>query len=94
MTSDEVVERIKLWGAAKKTKKRKGKGKQSNLTSAKTALDDIVVCESCGQVYSDDEAENWIGCDACESWWHFWCAGLVGMLTENDERLRENCLSK
>ena len=97
LTNDEVMERIQNADrekeAAKKSKKRKGK--QSKHTSeAETDLDDVVACESCRQAYCEDEAESWIGCDVCESWWHYWCAGLQSMLTEEDEWLCENCLPK
>ena len=98
LTSDEVTERIQNADRerekAKKTKKkRKDEDKQPKPTSeAETDQDDVVACESCGQAYSEDEAESWIGCDVCESWWHFWCAGLQSMLTEDDEWLCENCL--
>ena len=37
----------------------------------------------------DSEAADWIGCDVCDSWWHYWCAGLDGMLTEDDHWICE-----
>ena len=39
----------------------------------------------------EDEAEDWIGCDECESWWHYWCAGLDKMLSEEEEWLCDFC---
>ena len=44
-------------------------------------------CEKCGQVYTDAEADSWSGCDSCETWCHYWCAGLPTMLTAEDEWL-------
>ena len=31
------------------------------------------------------------GCDECESWWHYWCAGLDKMLSEEEEWLCDFC---
>ena len=97
LTSDEVTERIQNADRererAKKTKKKK-KDQDKRSKSTSEASDHEVACENCGQTYSEDEAESWIGCDVCESWWHFWCAGLSSMLTEDDEWLCENCLQQ
>ena len=35
-------------------------------------------CEVCGGSYDDDSEKRkkaWIGCDGCDRWFHFWCAG-------------------
>ena len=40
----------------------------------------------CRQIkYVEQEAEDWIGCDDCESMLHFWRAGLNRRLEENEE---------
>ena len=35
-------------------------------------------CEVCGGSYSGDSEKRkkaWIGCDGCDRWFHYWCAG-------------------
>ena len=106
LTSDEVLERLEKAVADREAKKRvKGKTtkraqtSQSALSSRRggsthttqSATEDKVNCESCGQAYTVDEAESWIGCDNCESWWHYWCAGLPHMLSAEDDWMCDNC---
>ena len=109
LTSDGVVERIERADAERAAKKKsggkKGKNTQSSMSrrrntrgeSTKTATQkqdaDEVSCENCGQVYTDAESDSWIGCDTCETWWHYWCAGLQSMLSEEDEWFCEHCLT-
>ena len=101
LTSDEVVERLELAEAEKAKKKaekektkaaRKGKGKKGKKgTTASSEVSgehiDETTCSKCEQVYTEEEAEDWIGCDECDTWWHYWCAGLDRMLEENEEWL-------
>ncbi len=96
LTSDQVLERLeqaeaeKVRKAAEKARKaaEKKSGKKGKKRAAKTSTaskePDIVHCGECHELYTDDDAENWIGCDMCESWFHFWCVGLDQMLTEDD----------
>ena len=106
LTSDEVIERIERAVVDREAKKRgKGKGTKRVQTSKSTmssrrgastcatesATDDKVSCESCGKPYTVDEADSWIGCDNCESWWHYWCAGLPHMLAAEDDWMCNNC---
>ena len=106
LTSDEVVERIERADAERAAKKKsggkKGKSAQASKSRKRGELatktdtqrqDDEVCCENCGQVYTDAESDSWIGCDTCETWWHYWCAGLQSMLSEEDEWFCEYCLS-
>ena len=96
LTSDQVLERLeqadaeKARNAAEKAaeKARKAAQKKSGKRAAKTSTasqePDSVLCGVCHELYTDDDAENWIGCDECEAWFHFWCVGLDQMLTEDD----------
>ena len=104
LTSDEVLERIEqedVEKAAKKAEKRTKSSKSSKIggsTTIVTEEQDIdeetdVKCEKCGQVYTDTEADSWIGCDSCETWCHYWCAGLPSMLTAEDGWLCDYCMS-
>jgi len=83
LTNDEVAQRLEEADRVRKAAKKKKKGKASTAKQiSQTDQDETVdMCESCGQEYSEEEAEYWIGCDACESWWHYWCGGLQSMLT-------------
>ena len=102
LTSDEVVERIEKADAEKAAKKaaeraakkaakkasKSAKSRKQAQSTAKTQEQDTVVhCEECAQIYTDAQADSWIGCDSCETWWHYWCAGLPAMLTEEDDWL-------
>ena len=49
-------------------------------------------CEKCAKAYTD--ADIWVGCDICETWCHYQCAGIPAMLTEEDEWLCEYCLTQ
>ena len=104
LTSDEVLQRLQeaeeqkarkaeeqkaRKAAAKKARAKKSSTKQKTSTS--TCSDDTATCGKCGQIYTEDEAEDWIGCDECESWWHYWCAGLDKMLSEEEEWLCDFC---
>lgn len=75
--------------AAERRKKTAGKKKTTKTRkSSDTGLEDseteAVYCSKCEELYTDSEAGDWIGCDECDSWWHYWCAGLDRMLTEDD----------
>ena len=77
LTSDDVLEQLRKADAertSKKAKKTSGITKKSSRTK-KSESDsiDTTRCGKCGQVYTDDKAEDWIGCDRCESWWYSWC---------------------
>lgn len=100
LTSDEVLERLEATEhekekkkaekeaekARKKAEKKSGKKKTKKGTSTADESPSVDVhCGKCGQVYTDAESEDWIGCDLCESWWHYWCAGLSHMLQEEEE---------
>ena len=77
----------------KKAAERKSKKKSSKQGKASSSCDpDDVSCEQCGHQYNESEVDSWIGCDACDTWWHYWCAGLPSMLTEEDEWLCAHCL--
>ena len=106
LTSDEVLERIEKADADREARKRgkgkKGKGVQTSASSMPTSSSKHgasrcttestnVTCESCGAAYTVDEADSWIGCDYCESWWHYWCAGLPHMLSTEDDWICDNC---
>ena len=106
LTSDEVVERIERADAERAAKKKSGGKKGKNAQASKSQKrgelatktdtqrqDDEVCCENCGQVYTDAESDSWIGCDTCETWWHYWGSGLQSMLSEEDEWFCEYCLS-
>lgn len=60
-------------------KKRKNKKNSSKSASKSSEGVDEVTCDGCGQLYTEDEAESWIGCDGCEAWYHYFCAGLSSM---------------
>jgi len=36
-------------------------------------------CAGCGGGYEDSTATEWAGCDMCERWWHWRCAGMKRM---------------
>jgi len=81
LTNDEVAQRLEEADRVRKAAKKKKKGKASTAKQiSQTKMKQS--CESCGDKYSEEEAEHWIRCDACESWWHNWCGGLQSMLTE------------
>ena len=101
LTSDEVLEKIEKADALRAAKKKKGKQSQrctssrraqTSKSTSEGAGEDDVSCEGCGQPYRVDEADSWIGCDNCESWWHYWCAGLHSMLSAQDEWMCDNCM--
>ena len=93
ITEDEVVERLQKADAEKAAKKasKRGKGTKNKGTTKKSTShsaasnDTSVSCGGCGQVYTEQEMDSWIGCDICESWWHYWCAGLDSMLQEEEQ---------
>lgn len=99
LTSDEVVEHIERAEEEKaaKCRAKKGKKKGSKGQAACTASPSVseteseTRCHRCGEVYTDDQAEDWIGCDDCESWWHYWCDGLSQMITAAEEWVYEDC---
>ena len=63
----------RLRGAAKAAQTRKrmklNDGKQKEST---------YYCATCKTPYQDytDQVEQWIGCDTCDSWFHFTCLGI------------------
>ncbi len=100
LTSDEVLEQLEQAEAEKQKKKeaaasKKKTGRKSKKASKKSSQSsqesDSYYCTKCHLEYTDDEADEWIGCNACDSWWHYWCAGLDTMLTEDDEWICERC---
>ena len=105
LTSDEVTERLQRADAERAARKRKGrksKGKRKSMAEetieatadARTqATSSEAQYEKCGETYTGHEAESWIGCDRCDTWWHYWCAGLHAMLSEEDEWLCDHCQS-
>lgn len=105
LTSDEVLERLEQTEAEKRKKKaekkacKKGKGKTAGSSSSShgsgSSSDAEVKCGKCEQIYTDAESADWIGCDICDSWWHYWCAGLDSMLTEEEEWIcdHHDCLN-
>ena len=87
LTSDEVLERLEQADAEKARKKSSKKGKKDQRKDAE-CVPDKVYCGSCGQVYTEEEAPSWVGCD---SWWHFWCAGFSSMPSEEEDWACEYC---
>lgn len=90
LTSDQVLERLeqaeeeKARKATEKKSRKKGKNRVAK-TSTASQEPDSVHCGVCHELYTADDAENRIGCDMCESWYHFWCVELEQMLTEGDD---------
>ena len=80
--------------AAKKISSKSNKKGVFGTMVTQEEEDADVYCEKCTQAYTDAEADIWIGCDSCESWWHYQCDGLPAMLTEEDEWLCDYCLSR
>ena len=72
--------------AAEKKSQKRGKKRAAKTTEE---TDDSVHCGVCKQLYTDDEAENWMGCNICKAWYHYWCVGLDQMLTEDDHWICE-----
>lgn len=97
LTSDEVLERLekaeaeKAEKAAKKVAAKRGKKGKSTGKASSTSDEPETYCHGCNQLYSDNQAADWIGCDNCDSWWHYWCASLDKMLAPEEEWLCEDC---
>lgn len=82
----ETVANNRRLGAEKAAKTRREKsGTQTNEQS-----DDLYSCVVCGGVYETEteEIENWIGCDTCDSWFHWTC---VNISSEPPSFLCEKC---
>ena len=107
LTNDEVLERLEQ-ADIERASKKKGKKKQRNDKSVSkqpkatcqatlqpevTQECDPVYCGGCKQLYTDAEWESWVGCDRCEAWWHYWCAGFEMMPEEEEEWLCDFCLT-
>ena len=79
--------------AAEKAKKKAAKKTKNKGVVATTVTqeeeDSDVCCENCAKAFTKEEADICVGCD---TWWHYQCAGLPAMLTEEDEWLCEYCL--
>ena len=86
-----MLERLEKADAEKAEKKKSKNGKKDQRKEAESVPSDEVYCGSCGEVYTDEEAESWVGCDKCDSWWHFWCAGFPAMPSEEEEWACEYC---
>ena len=86
LTSDEVVERMERADARKAAEKaakkavKKTSSKSKNKSVVGTTVtqeeDADVYCEKGTQAYyTDAEADIWIGCNSCETRWHYQCTG-------------------
>ena len=96
LTSDEVIERLEQADAERAAKKKtKKKGRTTEKATAQQESEssdpDKVYCGSCGQLYTDAESNYWVGCDTCDSWWHYWCVGFTSMPSEEEEWVCEFC---
>ena len=107
LTSDEVLERLEQADAEKASKKKGRKKKSTrgtqqdatrcqqpasaSIEQSSRSKEPEVYCGGCRQTYTDAESESWVGCDTCDSWWHYWCAGFESMPEEEDEWVCELC---
>ena len=59
---------------------------------AKQSVHDVYYCGVCHDQYMQytDRQENWIGCEACDSWFHFACIGIT-VETIPDKFFCEDC---
>ena len=91
LTCDKVVERIEKADAQKaahvaaKSSKSKKQGQSAAETTQEQDTD--VPCKELAQGYIDNQADVWKVCDSCKMWWHYWCAGLPAVLTEEGKWL-------
>ena len=74
-------------GAAKAAETRR-RNRQASQESSKSQTE--YYCGVCQEPYMDftDQIEKWIGCEHCNSWFHFVCVGLV---SEPEIFICENC---
>ena len=56
----------------KTTKGRKGRKNIENLVEQRVTYS----CGSCNKMYVEDEEEDWIECDFCDTWYHVQCTDL------------------
>ena len=93
------AEKAKAEAKAARKQGKKGRGNAKNkraLSSpapphAVDTSDTDTHCHKCTGLYTDSQAADWIGCDYCDSWWHYWCAGLKSMVTSDEEWACEDC---
>ena len=93
LTSDEVLERLQEQ-ATERAKKRSRRQKQPVVEASATPSaesEETVYCGGCKQKYTDAESENWVGCDHCDSWWHYWCADFEEMPCEEEDWMCDAC---
>ena len=69
----DVVERLEEQDARKEAEKKSKQKKRTKrmehvLQHQMMILMMYVACEQCGQAYTEEEIDSWIGCDNCESW--------------------------
>ena len=59
---------------------------------AKQSAHDVYYCGVCHDQYIQftDREENWIGCEACDNWFHFACVGIT-VETVPDKFFCEDC---
>uniref|UniRef100_A0A0N4ZU24 PHD-type domain-containing protein n=1 Tax=Parastrongyloides trichosuri TaxID=131310 RepID=A0A0N4ZU24_PARTI len=50
------------------------------------------ICPKCHVAYNEDA--EMVGCDKCESWYHFHCVGLIVAPAEHESWFCEDCLKK
>ena len=84
-------------GAAKaaETRRRRAQEKQRNQEKQKAAnvqQGSEYYCGTCHEPYLEftDTEEQWIGCELCDTWYHFVCLGIT---VAPDEFLCESCRS-
>ena len=56
-----------------------------------TELTRCAVCR-CLCIEGSEEAGNWVGCDHCHKWYHFYCVGLPEMIDSSTAFLCPDCL--
>lgn len=56
-----------------------------------TELTQCAVC-LCLCMEGSEEAGNWVGCDHCHKWYHFYCVGLPEMIDSSTAFLCPDCL--
>ena len=76
----------------KKTSSRTSSTSSHTMSSSTESTEDSANCESCDRPYTNNEADSWIRCDTCESWWHYWYAGLEHILSVENEWMYKNCV--
>ena len=85
----KTVDMNRKRGAAKAAETRRQK-REKQVSKGTHNLVEVYCCGICGVAYGDsDESEYWIGCEACDTWYHGEC--VISPANEPDKFFCSGC---